>query len=217
MYISGKHLSRRAVLKGLGATVALPFLDAMAPAGRGLRADERKIRLICVEMVHGSAGSSLIGARKNLWAPAGAGRDFDLTPTSLRSLAPFRDALTIVSNADCPSADPLTASEIGGDHFRSSAVFLTQAHPRQTNGADVQAGVSLDQIYAQRFGQTTPIPSMQLCIETGDQGGGCGYGYSLRLHRHDQLGLADAAAADGARSARRVRHAVRRAAPQRIA
>src|SRR4249919_550880 len=161
MYISGKHLSRRAVLKGLGATVALPFLDAMAPAGRGLCADERKIRLICVDMVHGSAGSSLIGARKNLWAPAGAGRDFDLTPTSLRSLAPFRDALTIVSNTDCPSA-----------------VFLTQAHPRQTNGADVQAGVSLDQLYAQRFGQTTPIPSMQLCIETGDQGGGCGYGYS---------------------------------------
>src|SRR4249919_2298510 len=161
MYISGKHLSRRAVLKGLGATVALPFLDAMAPAGRGLCADERKIRLICVDMVHGSAGSSLIGARKNLLAPAGAGRDFDLTPTSLRSLAPFRDALTIVSNTDW-----------------SSAVFLTQAHPRQTNGADVQAGVSLDQLYAQRFGQTTPIPSMQLCIETGDQGGGCGYGYS---------------------------------------
>ena len=182
MFITGRHLSRRAVLKGLGATVALPFLDAMAPAGRALsavaRASERKVRLICVEMVHGAAGSSAIGSRKNLWAPAGVGGDFDLSATSLRSLAPFRDQLTIVSNTDCSSAEPFTASEIGGDHFRSSAVFLTQAHPRQTQGADVQAGVSLDQLYAQRFGQSTPIPSMQLCIEQGDQGGGCGYGYS---------------------------------------
>ena len=182
MFITGRHLSRRAVLKGLGATVALPFLDAMAPAGRAwsaaARASERKVRLICVEMVHGAAGSSAIGGKKNLWAPAAVGRDFDVNPTSLRSLAPFRDQLTIVSNTDCSSAEPFTASEIGGDHFRSSAVFLTQAHPRQTQGADVQAGVSLDQLYAQRFGQSTPIPSMQLCIEQGDQGGGCGYGYS---------------------------------------
>ena len=129
-------------------------------------------------MVHGAAGSSAIGSKKNLWAPAAVGRDFDLNPTSLRSLRPFRDQLTIVSNTDCSSAEPFTASEIGGDHFRSSAVFLTQAHPRQTQGADVQAGVSLDQLYAQRFGQSTPIPSLQLCIEQGDQGGGCGYGYS---------------------------------------
>jgi hypothetical protein len=57
-------------------------------------------------------------------------------------------------------------------------VFLTQAHPKQTQGGDVEAGVSLDQIYAQRFGQQTPIPSMQLCIENVDQAGGCGYGYS---------------------------------------
>jgi hypothetical protein len=182
MFLTGKHLSRRAALKGIGVTVALPFLDAMAPAGRALsaaaRASERKVRLICVEMVHGAAGSSAIGINKNLWAPAAVGRDFDLNPTSLRSLAPFRDQLTIVSNTDCSSAEPFTASEIGGDHFRSSAVFLTQAHPRQTQGADVQAGVSLDQLYAQRFGQSTPIPSMQLCIEQGDQGGGCGYGYS---------------------------------------
>jgi hypothetical protein len=182
VFITGRHLSRRAVLKGLGATVSLPFLDAMAPAGRGwsaaARASERKVRLICVEMVHGAAGSSAIGGKKNLWAPAAVGRDFDVNPTSLRSLAPFRDQLTIVSNTDCSSAEPFTASEIGGDHFRSSAVFLTRAHPRQTQGADVQAGVSLDQLYAQRFGQSTPIPSMQLCIEQGDQGGGCGYGYS---------------------------------------
>ena len=75
-------------------------------------------------------------------------------------------------------AEAFEANEIGGDHFRSSAVFLTQSHPKQTRGSDVFAGTSLDQIYASRFGQDTPIPSMQLCIEPVDQSGGCAYGYS---------------------------------------
>jgi hypothetical protein len=170
-------LARRTMLRGIGAALALPFLDAMVP----VRASQRvatPIRLVCLEMVHGSAGSSTIGARRNLWAPAAAGRSFDLSPTSLASLEPYRDCLTIVSNTDCPSADPYTAAEIGGDHFRSSAVFLTQAHPKRTTGADVHAGTSLDQLYAQRFGQETPIPSVQLCVENVDQAGGCGDGYS---------------------------------------
>jgi hypothetical protein len=175
-----KALSRRSVLRGMGAAVALPFLDAMVPAGPSARvlAASQKTRLVCVEMVHGSAGSSAIGIKKHLWAPAATGRDFDLAPTSLRSLAPFRDLLTIVSNTDVDPANPFTATEIGGDHFRSSAVFLTQAHPKQTRGGDVQCGVSLDQLYAQRFGRETPIPSMQLCIENVDAAGGCGNGYS---------------------------------------
>jgi len=71
-----------------------------------------------------------------------------------------------------------TPNEIGGDHFRSSAVFLTHMHPKQTEGSDVKVGTSLDQMYAQRFGQDTPIPSMQLCIENVDQAGGCAYGYA---------------------------------------
>ncbi|HEX3645872.1 MAG TPA: DUF1552 domain-containing protein [Vicinamibacterales bacterium] len=175
-----KPLSRRHVLKGMGVTVALPFLEAMVPARRasGAVAAMKKTRLVCVEMVHGSAGSSAIGVRKNLWAPAAVGRDFDLAPTSLRSLEPFRDILTIVSNTDVDPANPFTAKEIGGDHFRSSCTFLTQAHPKQTQGGDVRCGVSLDQLYAQRFGQDTPIPSMQLCIENVDAAGGCGNGYS---------------------------------------
>ena len=174
-----RPLSRRAALQGLGAAVALPFLDAMVPAVRGARTrPDRKVRLVCIEMVHGAAGSSATGITQHLWAPAATGRDFDLAPTSLASLDPFRDALTIVSNTDCSNAEPFTATEIGGDHFRSSAVFLTQAHPRQTEGADVEAGVSIDQLYAGRVGCETPIPSMQLCIENVDQAGGCGYGYS---------------------------------------
>ena len=92
-------------------------------------------------------------------------------------LEPYRDYLTIVSNTDCRNAEAFTAPEIGGDHFRSAAVFLTQSHPHQTQGSDLFAGTSLDQIYA-KPGQDTPIPSMQLCIESIDQSGGCFYGYS---------------------------------------
>ena len=129
-------------------------------------------------MVHGAAGSAPWGVAQNLWAPAATGRDFDLTPTSLRPLESFRDHLTIISNTDIPSADPTEAREIGGDHFRSSATYLTQTYPKRTEGPDVEAGISLDQLYARRFGQDTPMPSMQLCIESVDQSGGCGYGYS---------------------------------------
>ena len=180
MVLTNKHLSRRTVLKGMGVTLALPFLEAMTPARNawGAATAGRKLRLVCIEMVHGSAGSSAIGIQKNLWAPAASGRGFDLGPTSLKPLEAFRDYVTIVSNTDVRNAEAFTAPEIGGDHFRSSSVFLTQMHPKQTQGSDVRAGTSLDQIYAQRFGQDTPIPSMQLCIENVDQAGGCSYGYS---------------------------------------
>lgn len=179
MYLTNKHLSRRALLRGAGATVALPFLEAMVPArASGATATVDATRLVCIEMVHGAAGSNAFGIKKNLWAPAAQGAEFDLTPSSLLPLEPFREHLTIVSNTDCEGAEALYPPEIGGDHFRSSAVFLTQKHPKQTEGSDVFVGTSLDQIYAQHRGQETPIPSMQLCIENVDQSGGCSYGYA---------------------------------------
>ena len=178
MYITQKHISRRTVLKGVGVTMALPFLEAMVPARATFAQARGKVRLAAIEMVHGSAGSTAFGIKKNMWAPAAVGRDFDLSPSSLAPLEPFRNDITIVSNTDVRNAEAFTAPEIGGDHFRSSAVFLTQMHPKQTQGSDVLVGTSLDQYYAQRFGQTTAIPSMQLCIENVDQAGGCSYGYS---------------------------------------
>ena len=179
-YLTKRHLSRRTVLKGMGVGVSLPLLDAMIPAREawaGTRAAGRT-RLAAIEMVHGSAGATAYGASKHMWSPAHAGREFDLGPTSLKPLEPFRDAITIISNTDVRNAEAFDLPEIGGDHFRSSAVFLTQAHPRQTQGSDVRAGTSLDQMYAQRVGADTAIPSMQLCIENVDQAGGCSYGYS---------------------------------------
>jgi hypothetical protein len=178
MFIWKKHISRREVLRGMGVTIALPFLDAMVPAGAARAQTARKLRFAAIEMVHGAAGSTKIGIEKNMWSPSAVGSAFDLTPTSLSPLEPFRDHLTIISNTDVRNAEAFEAPEIGGDHFRSSAVFLTQMHPRQTQGSDVRVGTSLDQFFAQKYGQDTPIPSLQLCIENVDQAGGCSYGYS---------------------------------------
>ena len=183
MLITKKHISRRTVLKGMGVSVALPMLDAMVPAATAFAkteaaASSSKVRVVAMEMVHGAAGSTAFGAKKFLWSPEKTGRDFDLSTSVLSPLEPFRNDVTIVSNTDLRNAEAFTLPEIGGDHFRSSAVFLTQAHPKQTEGNDVLAGTSLDQLYAQKFGQDTPIPSMQLSIENVDQAGGCTYGYS---------------------------------------
>ncbi|MGB1840805.1 MAG: DUF1552 domain-containing protein [Longimicrobiales bacterium] len=179
-FITGKSIERRTFLKGMGATIGLPMLDAMTPAGRArvASADPPK-RLVCIEEVHGVAGCNEWGSSQHLFAPETVGRDFELLPGNvLASLEPHRDDLTIVSNTDVRMAEAFAPPEIGGDHFRSSAVFLTQSHPKQTQGSDLMVGTSLDQIHARRFGQDTVLPSLQLCIEPTDKGGGCDYNYS---------------------------------------
>jgi hypothetical protein len=183
MYITKKHISRRTVLRGLGVTLSVPLLDAMVPARRAWGSSSAaqaagRTRLVCIEQVHGAAGCNELGASLNLWNPAEVGRNFDLTPSSLKPLEPFRDYLTIISNTDEKMAEAFIPEEIGGDHFRSSAVFLTQARPKMTQGSDVRVGTSMDQLYVQRFGLDTPVPSLQLSIEPVDQSGGCAYGYA---------------------------------------
>jgi hypothetical protein len=178
-FLTGKAMPRRQFLQGMSATISLPYLDAMIPTGRGAFGNARQApRLVAIEMVHGAAGCNEWGAKQNLWSPAATGKAYDLAPTALGSLEQYRDYLTIISNTDVREAEPTSPNEIGGDHFRSSAVYLTHMHPKQTEGSDVKVGTSLDQLYARRFGQDTPIPSMQLCIENVDQAGGCAYGYA---------------------------------------
>jgi hypothetical protein len=179
MFITRKHLSRRTVLRGMGATIAMPFLDAMVPAQTLLRrtAAAPRPRLACLEMVHGCAGSTQYGIDKNLWVPGTEGADFEF-PMILKSLEPFREYLTVVTYTNLRPAEAWAANEEGADHFRSSAVFLTAAHPKQTEASDVLAGTSIDQTYAQRFGQDTPLPSLQLGIENVDQAGACGFNYA---------------------------------------
>lgn len=184
-FITGKHLSRRTFLRGAGVSVALPFLDAMVPAGRRAwatseseAAAEAFTRLVCIEESMGVAGSSDWGDERHLFAPATTGRDWKLVADSqLAPLETFRAHMTIVSNTDCRSAEAFRAEEIGGDHDRTTAVFLTQAHPKQTQGSDLHLGVSIDQMHAQRFGRDTALPSLELCIEGIDRGGGCAYNY----------------------------------------
>jgi hypothetical protein len=180
MFITKKHISRRTVLRGMGVTLALPLLDSMVPAQTPLRktAAASRTRLCAIEMVHGAAGSTVEGQDRHYWSPIKEGSDFETTPT-LASLEPYHDYLTIVSDTDLANAMSLTVKEDGADHTRSSAVFLTGAHPKMTEGADIYNGPSIDQIYAQKFGQDTPLPSVQLCIEdVGSLSGACGFGYS---------------------------------------
>jgi hypothetical protein len=180
MFITKKHLSRRTVLRGMGATFALPLLDSMIPPQTRLAktAAVPVSRLSCIEMVHGAAGSSADGIVKHYWSPEKEGADFEFTPT-LSSLEPYRDYVTIISDTDLNNARAQTLAEEGADHTRSSSTFLTAAHPKQTEGSDILAGTSVDQLFAQKFGQETPLPSLQLCIENvGSLNGACGYGYS---------------------------------------
>jgi Protein of unknown function (DUF1552) len=183
MFLTRKHMSRRTALKGLGATISLPLLDAMVPANAAFAGTDAaraagRTRLVCIEQVHGAAGCSEFGMAQHLWNPAATGANFDLSPGALKPLEPFRDYLTIVSNTDARMAEAFAPAEVGGDHFRSSAVMYTHCRPKLTEGSDVRVGTSMDQLYAQKFGQDTPIPSMQLTIEPVDQSGGCAYGYA---------------------------------------
>jgi hypothetical protein len=179
MYLAKKHISRRTLLRGVGACIALPLLDSMVPAQTPLRktAASPRTRLACIEMVHGAAGSTEEGAGRHYWSPEQEGRDFEFS-YSLEPLAPFRDYVTIVTGTDAREAEAHVPSEGGADHFRSSAVFLTAARARQTTGPDIRNGISIDQIYAQRIGQETRLPSIRLCIENIGLSGSCGFNYS---------------------------------------
>ena len=153
MFLTKKHISRRTLLRGLGTAIALPLLDSMVPAQTPLRktAAIPRTRFAAIEIVHGAAGSTIDGGAKHYWSPATEGANFEITPT-LKSLEPYRDYLTIVSDTDLNNATALAPNEEGADHTRSSAVFLTAAHPKMTEGADIYLGASIDQIYARKAG-----------------------------------------------------------------
>jgi hypothetical protein len=172
VFVTRKHLSRRFVLQGCGAMLALPLLDAMVPAQTSLKktAAASASRFLAIEIVHGSAGSTEWGRAHHYWSLA----------ETLQPLESLRDYITIVSGTQLRGAMSLTADEDGpmADHARSSAAFLTGAHPRRASGSDIFCGQSLDQILAGHLGVHTPIKSMQLCIEDLDSfEGECGHGY----------------------------------------
>jgi hypothetical protein len=166
-YLTRKHLSRRTVLRGVGATIALPLLVSMLPAGTARGATPRA-RFACVYIPH--------GAVMRQWTPADDGPGLAFAPI-LRSLEPFRDRTNVVSGLTLPLAYGEDASA-GANHTRSSAVWLTCARPEP--GPTPRLGVSVDQLAAQRIGQDTPLPSLELSLEEGGLSGGSGLSGAYR-------------------------------------
>jgi hypothetical protein len=167
MFITKRHIPRRTFLRGVGATVALPLLDAMAPALAA--APARITRYSFLHVPH--------GASPGYWMPSGAGKHWELSPI-LQPLAGLRDYITVISNTDHAMAGSLTPDESAGDHSRTAAVYLSGAHPKRTEGQDIYAGITIDQVLANKIGQENPLPSLELCVEDVGSLGVCGVGYS---------------------------------------
>jgi hypothetical protein len=166
-----KHLSRRTFLRGMGVTMSLPLLDAMVPASTALAqtAARPQVRLGLCFIPH--------GAVMNQWTPATVG-PLELSPT-LSPLAAHRDQVVVLSNLAHAMAGPQGPGDNGGDHTRCPAVFLNGVHPKRTDGADIQAGVTIDQLAAQKIGQDTLLPSLELAIEDySGLVGSCDVGFS---------------------------------------
>jgi hypothetical protein len=175
MFITRTALPRRTVLRGLGASFALPFLDAMVPAGTLLAQTPARPtpRLGFVYMPNGVA-RNFTGI--NYWTPAGEGTAFELSPI-LSPLAPFRDRTVVVSGLAQHQADAFDDGA-NGDHTRGTSSWLTGVHCKRTEGADVRNGVSADQIAATAIGTTTPLPSLELAIDLNFLAGQCENSYS---------------------------------------
>jgi hypothetical protein len=166
-----KHLSRRTFVRGMGVTLSLPFLDAMVPASRALAqtAAKPQIRLGLCFIPH--------GAVMNQWTPATTGA-LELSPI-LSPLAAHKDQVVVLSNLAHAQAGPQGAGDNGGDHTRCPAVFLNGVHPKRTDGADIQAGVTIDQMAAAQIGQETLLPSLELAVEDySGLVGSCDVGFS---------------------------------------
>ncbi|MGL4552615.1 MAG: DUF1552 domain-containing protein, partial [Gemmataceae bacterium] len=164
-------LSRRTLLKGLGAAVALPWLEAMGPvaswAAPAKGASPAPNRLAFLYVPH--------GVNMAEWTPAQAGAGFGLTPI-LKPLEGVKEYLTVLTGL---TADKARAhGDGGGDHARALGAFLTGSQPRKTDGTDIRAGVSADQVAAARLADVTRLPSLEIGCEAGAMAGNCDSGYS---------------------------------------
>jgi hypothetical protein len=169
--MSSVRLSRRAALRGLGAAVALPWLEAMGPLASWAAGPSAKgpapNRLAFLYVPNG----------KNMadWTPRAEGAGFDL-PAILEPLAGVRDDVLVLTGLTADKARP--HGDGAGDHARALAAFLTGCQARKTDGTDLRAGVSADQVAAARVGERTRLPSLELGCEPGAMGGNCDSGYS---------------------------------------
>ncbi len=171
-FLTKKHLSRRGVLKAAGVTMGLPLLEAMIPAQTALAqtAANPKVRMGLCFIPHGAVMDN--------WTPEEEGALTHLSRT-LAPLEPYREDLVVVSNLAHAMAAPGGPGDNGGDHTRSPAVFLNGVHPKRTDGADIRAGKTIDQMAVDVIGQETPLPSLELAIEDfSGLVGSCDVGFS---------------------------------------
>jgi hypothetical protein len=164
MILTKIALPRRTFLRGLGAAVALPLLDAMVPALTAAQSAARPVRRLGFVYLP-------MGMNPLPWTPTEVGRLTELTP-SLASLAPFLDHLTVVTNLELRNANTT------GNHASSNCAFLSCARARRTESTDYYLGTTVDQIVAQQIGRETPIPSLELGTDLIAQVGNCDNGYA---------------------------------------
>lgn len=170
MIITKKAIDRRTLLRGLGAALSLPLLDCMVPA-LTLAAKTAAAPIKRFGVVYTPNGIMM----KN-WTPAAEGASFELSST-LSPLAPFQDRLLVLSGLN--STPPIMpGNEPTGVHARASTRFLSDIQPKPTEGADLHAGISIDQIAANQFGQHTQLASLELGLESADSGGAGDPGFS---------------------------------------
>ena len=170
MYVMKKSLSRRTFLQGIGATMALPLLDSMVPAFAATRntAANPISRLGIIYIPH--------GAVLDKWIPETDGPDYEMSPT-LKTLDKFREDVLVITNLDNSPA-LVRAGEPFAGHSNIAGAFLSGVHAKPTEGADVEAGVTVDQIAARHFEKDTQIASLELGIEPTDLAGSCDVGFS---------------------------------------
>jgi Protein of unknown function (DUF1552) len=165
MVITKLALPRRTFIRGIGATVALPFLDAMVPAMRAqAKAAPRFTAIYCGN-----------GANMFDWTPSTEGVGFAMSP-SLTPLEPFRDRLVVLTGLD--NFQATDQGDVGGQHPRAAPAFMSCAHPKQTEGADVEAGTTIDQMIAAQICRDTKLPSLEVSVDRNDVVGACDHGYA---------------------------------------
>ncbi len=165
MIVLKKSLPRRTFLRGMGVSLALPLLDSMTPALTP--AAKPIVRLGFVYVPNGII--------MNQWTPKTEGVGFDFAPT-MKPLEPFRDRVLVLSGLAQVQGRAL--GDGAGDHARAGATWLTGVHPKKTEGANIQAGISADQIAAKELGKHTLLGSLELGVESNQLAGGCDSGYS---------------------------------------
>jgi hypothetical protein len=167
MPVTKRHLSRRTILRGLGAAVSLPLLDAMIPAFASTTPVATPSRLAFIYVPN--------GILMNKWTPTSDGAAFEF-PRILAPLAPHRENVLVLSGLTQNTGRAL--GDANGDHARASATYLTGVHPKKTDASGICAGISVDQVAANHVGVSTKLPSLELGCEDGRLVGNCDSGYS---------------------------------------